>query len=185
MSEHVCPWWLGYSFDNPLRRLVHDPRSIFAGLVAEGQTVADIGCGLGYFSIALANLVGPSGKVIAVDIQQEMLLRASRRAERKGVADRIEFRSCAPDSPGLSDRIDFALAFWVVHELPDQEAFFSEVAAALEPAGRLLVAEPIIHVPASRFEATAAAARESGLEVAPGPDVRFSRAITCSRPVPP
>lgn len=181
MSNHVCPWWLGYSFDNPLRRLVHDPVRILAGLVEEGQTVADIGCGLGYFSIALASLVGPSGKVIAVDLQPEVLERARKRAVRKDLDGRIDFRSCARDRLGLTEPIDFALAFWMVHEVPDQKAFFAEVAAALGSGGRLLVVEPLLHVPLARFEATTEIAKAAGLDVTPGPAVRISRAITCVR----
>lgn len=180
MSTHVCPWWFGYSFDNPVRRLVHDPASIFAGLVREGHVVADIGCGLGYFSLGLAELVGPAGRVIAIDVQQEMLKRAARRATRKGMDDRIDFRVCTPDSLGLSEKIDFALAFWMVHEVPDREAFFAEVGAALAPDGHLLVAEPIIHVTGPRFAETIDIARSSGLVVSTGPAVRFSRSIICS-----
>lgn len=181
MAGHVCPWWFGYSFDNPVRRFVHDPAAIFGDLVEEGQTVADIGCGLGYFSLALARMVGPRGRVIAIDVQPQMLRRARKRAERRGLDDRIDFRPCDSDRLGLSDPLAFALAFWMVHEVPDERSFFGEIAGALEPSGRLLVAEPVIHVPASRFEKCVETARASGLEVVRGPKVRFSRTITCSR----
>jgi ubiquinone/menaquinone biosynthesis C-methylase UbiE len=56
-SGHVCPWWLAYSFDNPLRRIFHKPEKIFASMVRPGMTVADIGCGMGYFSLGLARIV--------------------------------------------------------------------------------------------------------------------------------
>ena len=73
MDEHTCPWWLGYSFDNPLRRIIHNPARMLGTMVEEGQTVVDIGCGLGFFTLALAQMVGAHGKVIALDIQSEML----------------------------------------------------------------------------------------------------------------
>jgi predicted methyltransferase len=63
-SSHVCPWWLCRTFDNPLRQLIHNPERILAGLAQPGETVLDLGCGMGYFSISLAKLVGPQGKVI-------------------------------------------------------------------------------------------------------------------------
>jgi tRNA/tmRNA/rRNA uracil-C5-methylase (TrmA/RlmC/RlmD family) len=54
MAEHVCLWWLAYLFDNPLRRLVHNPRSLWEGLVNDGDSAIDLGCGLGFFTLALA-----------------------------------------------------------------------------------------------------------------------------------
>lgn len=53
-DDRVCPWWLAYTFDNPLRRFLHDPVKLLASHVREGMTVADIGCGMGYFMVALA-----------------------------------------------------------------------------------------------------------------------------------
>jgi ubiquinone/menaquinone biosynthesis C-methylase UbiE len=183
---HICPWWFGYTFDNPLRRLFHDPAAMLAGLVGEGDTVADIGCGLGYFSIGLAGIVGRGGKVIAIDVQPEMIERARRRAERRGVADVIEFRVCAPDRLGLAERLDFALAFWMLHEVPRQSALLAEVRSALEPGGRLLIVEPKGHVGRERFDASVRRAIAAGFEVAPGPPVRLSRAVTCTaKPLPP
>ena len=85
--HRVCPWWMAYTFDNPLRRLFHNPAKIFDGLVEEAMTVIDVGCGMGYFSIGMAKLVGACGKVIAVDLQQKMLEIMLRRARRAGVID--------------------------------------------------------------------------------------------------
>ena len=99
LGQHTCPWWLGYTFDNPLRGLIHDPEEILGDFVEPGQTVVDIGCGLGYFSIALAKIVGPKGKVIALDIQRQMIQRARRRVERHGIASQVDFRLCKPDLP--------------------------------------------------------------------------------------
>ena len=50
-GDHVCPWWFAYTFDNPLRRLVHNPEKMLQKFIKEGDTVVDIGCGMGYFSI--------------------------------------------------------------------------------------------------------------------------------------
>ena len=64
--EHVCTWWHAYSFDNPLRKLVHKPQRVLEDYVKDGMTVMDVGCGMGHFSIGMANMVGEQGKVIAV-----------------------------------------------------------------------------------------------------------------------
>jgi len=177
---HVCPWWFVYTFDNPIRRLVQNPHAILSGLVKEGQTVVDVGCGAGYFSLALAKLVGSRGKVLSLDIQPQILNMARRRAERRGLDGRIEFRLCGPDGLGLKDPVDFVLAFWMVHEVPDQEAFLREIKACLRPSGLFLLVEPKVHVPARRFEKTVEFARISGFEVVPGPNVWFSRSVICS-----
>ena len=68
MNDRVCPWWLCYSFDNPLRHLIHDPERLLEPYVKTGMTAVDIGCGMGYFTLGLAKLVGPGGTVIAVDL---------------------------------------------------------------------------------------------------------------------
>ena len=180
LGPHTCPWWFGYTFDNPLRGLVHDPTAIFGDLVRPGDTVVDVGCGLGFFTLALAKLVGPGGRVIAVDVQREMLERARRRAERQGLVDRIEFCQCAPDRLGIEGVADFVLAFWMVHEVSQPEAFLAEVRSLLRPSGHLLIAEPRGHVPESFFARTIERVREAGFEVSPGPAVRLSRSALCA-----
>lgn len=179
LGPHTCPWWFGYSFDNRLRSLIHDPNVILGEFVRPGQTVVDIGCGLGYFSIGLARLVGPSGRVVAIDLQSKMLQGAQQRAEQAGLADRIEFRPCSPDRLDFNESADFVLAFWMMHEVDDPLAFAGEVRSFLEPGGSFLVVEPKIHVPASRFAATTEMLRSAGFQVFEGPPVRFSRSVVC------
>ena len=131
----VCPWWLCYSFDNPLRRFIHDPEPLLAPYVKPGMTVVDVGCGMGYFTIPLARITGPGGKVIAVDLQQRMLDALVRRAEKAGVADRVIPHRCQKESLGVEGPADFALVFWMAHEVPDKPRFFRELLALLT-AGR-------------------------------------------------
>lgn len=180
LGPHTCPWWFAYTFDNPLRRFIHDPVPILGAFVEPGNTVVDIGCGLGYFSLALAKLAGPAGRVVALDVQPQMIERARRRAERQGLANRIEFQVCVPDKLGVTCLVDFALAFWVVHEVGDPENLLSEVRSFLQPHGHLLIAEPKGHVCADRFAATTKLASSVGYAVSEGPPVRFSRSAICS-----
>ena len=175
-NNHVCPWWLCYSFDNPLRRLFHDPERLLGPYVKLGMTVADIGCGMGYFTLGLARLAGPDGKVIAVDLQERMLAALESRARRAGLAERIVLHRCRPDSLGVDGPADFALAFWMAHEVPDKPRFFREIFTLLKAEGRLLLVEPKIHVARRSFERTLTVCRETGLQLLEEPAISLSRA---------
>ncbi len=181
MATHVCPWWFTPSFDNPLRRLFHDPQAILVPFVREGMRVADLGCGMGYFTVPLAELVGPGGHVQAVDLQPRQLAQVERRARRRGVRGTIELVLAEPTDLKLTPPLDFVLAFWMVHEVPDAEALFRQIAAALAPGGRVLVAEPRVHVRARELETTLALARRAGLEPAAGPRIAVSRTALLTR----
>lgn len=175
-SSHICPWWLAYTFDNPLRRLVHDPQLMLGAMVREGMIVADIGCGMGYFSIAMARMIGDRGKVLAVDLQQEMLDIMGKRALKAGVSDRIRPVQASADDIRIRGPVDFVLAFWMVHEVPDIPRFFRQVRSVLAPEGRVLYAEPRMHVNQERFNEILHHAREAGFRTDNAPVVRISRA---------
>lgn len=182
MSRHVCPWWGGYFIDNWFRRRLHDPERILSPHVRPGMAVMDFGCGMGMFALALARLVGDQGRVIAIDLQQKTLDVLDKRAKMAGVAQRIRTHRCGADSIEFNDAIDFALAFYCVHEVPDPCRLLSEIWACLRPKGQLLVAEPIVHVPAKDFEAMVSFARELGFEEDDRPRIRLSHAVILRKP---
>jgi len=182
MSRHVCPWWGGYFIDNWFRRWLHQPERILSPYVRPGMTVMDFGCGMGMFAIGMARLVGNHGQVFAVDLQQKMLDVLVRRAARAGVAERIRIHRCEPDSITCDDTIDFALAFYSVHEVPDQRRLLGEIWACIRPNGRMLVVEPIGHVPVKEFETMVSVAEEVGFEVDERPRIRLSRAVVLRKP---
>ncbi len=166
MAEHVCPWWMGYLLANPLRRLFENPKDILGPYVKPGMTALDIGCAMGFFSLPMARMVGPKGRVVCVDLQDKMIRSLRRRAARAGLAERIDARICPESSLGLSDlasSVDFAAALHVVHEVPDPAALMREVCAALKPGGQFLVSEPKGHVSTDDFDATIGMARAAGL----------------------
>jgi ubiquinone/menaquinone biosynthesis C-methylase UbiE len=175
-NTHAYPWWLTYTFDNPLRSWLHNPEKILAGLVDQGQTVLDIGCGMGHFSIGMAKMVGQHGCVIAADLQEAMLTRVQRRAERDGLQDRLRLHRCQPDRIGLTEPVDFALAFWMVHEVPNRPAFLAQVRRLLKPEARFLVVEPRLHVSVAEVQKTIELAYTAGLKLHAEPEVSLSRA---------
>ena len=184
MAEHVCPWWVGYLLVSPLRRLSQNPRKILAPYIEPGTVVLDVGCAMGFFSLDMAKMVGPEGKVVCVDLQPRMIQALVRRATKAGVIDRIDHRVCDRNGLGLEElgeRVDFALAYAVVHEVPDTAAFFEQIHAALRPGGTCLVAEPRGHVSEKQFDETLAIAKKTGLEVIGRPEVGRSRAALLNR----
>ncbi|MBN1983026.1 MAG: class I SAM-dependent methyltransferase [Chitinivibrionales bacterium] len=86
---HVCPWWLGYLLASPIRRLVQNPEKILKPFVREGFHVLEVGPGMGFFTLPLAAMVGPRGKIIAVDIQNHMVNELARRVAKAGYSDRV------------------------------------------------------------------------------------------------
>ena len=182
INARTCPWWLIPTFDNPVRRLIHDPQQILARYVHPGDIVLDVGCGMGYFTLPLARLVRledsgcTGGSVIAADLQPQMLAGLRRRAERAGLLDPIRFLQSTPDRIGLDCPLDFALAFWMVHEVRQPEPFLQEIVTALKSGGQLLIVEPVIHVRDRAFEGTVRLAERQGLAVQDRPPVKLSRA---------
>jgi ubiquinone/menaquinone biosynthesis C-methylase UbiE len=170
----VCNWWIAYTFDNPLRRLIHKPQKILGNYVHAGMTVMDLGCGMGHFSVGMAGLVGSTGRVIAVDLQQKMLDVMERRAQRTGLADRISPHHCRADDIGVKEPVDFILAFWMVHEVPDQSKFFKQLKALLTAEGKILIAEPKMHVSAEDLNRTVDIAQSRGLHCIAKPKISFS-----------
>ncbi|MGA2078381.1 MAG: methyltransferase domain-containing protein [Terriglobia bacterium] len=179
MPCRVCPWWLGYLLASPVRRLLQDPRKLLGPYVREGMTVLEPGPGMGFFTLEIARLVGPSGRVVAVDIQPRMLSSLRRRAARAGLLDRIDIRLVTPDTMGLADlaaSVDFTPALAVVHELPSAERFFTEVAKASKPGAGLLLAEPAGHIKRAHFESELQAATRAEFVLERLPSIRRSHA---------
>ena len=176
MAKHVCPWWLAYAFDHPLRLFFHNPAKMLSPYVDQGMTVLDVGCGMGFFSIGLARLVGDSGRVISADVQPKMLDTLQKRSKKAGLEHIIRTHPCEHGKLGVDRPVDFILAFWMVHEVPDLKIFFAQTRLCLKSSGRMLVAEPHFHVSAARFEETLVSAQASGLNLFDRPSIKFSHA---------
>lgn len=165
---------------SPLRRLLYDPEEILRPHIREGMNVLDLGCGMGFFSLPAARMVGKTGKVICVDLQEKMIRGLLRRSNKAGLSNRIDARVCRQDSLALGDingKIDFALAFALIHEVPDKGRLLSEISEATKQTGRLLIAEPKGHVSKDGFDETVSAAEHAGFKVVSNVSIRRSYAI--------
>jgi len=176
-EEHVCPWWLAYTFDHRLRRLIQNPEKILKPYVRRGMTVVDIGCGMGFFSIAMAKMVGENGTVISVDLQQKMLDVLCKRAENENIPTNIIKHKCDQNNLGIDQTADFVLSFWMLHEVPDKKHFIKQVFAVLKPAGQFLIVEPKIHTDRSYFDEIVTVCKQSGFLLRGYPKIFMSRSI--------
>jgi ubiquinone/menaquinone biosynthesis C-methylase UbiE len=174
-SVHVCPHQIGFMLDNWFRRLIQNPRKIIGEYISNGATVIDIGCGPGFFTIDMAKMVGENGRVIAVDLQQHMLSKVKKKANKHGVSNRMEFHQCESDTIGLNKKADFIFAYYMIHETPNPKRFLAELKAMLNDNGKLLVVEPKFHVDKKQFEAMLMEAEEVGLKLMDSPKGKGGR----------
>ena len=173
MAQHrVCPWWVGYILASPVRKFWQNPVRILGPFVQPGMTVLEPGPGMGFFTLELARLVGPKGRVVAVDVEPKMIAGLRRRADRAGLSDRLEARVTPATTMALDgDKkgFDLVVAFAVVHEMPSAATFFAEAARAMKPGAKLLLAEPSGHIRQEEFDSELALAARNGLSVAERP----------------
>ena len=136
----------------------------------------DFGCGMGFFAVPMAHLVGAQGRVIAVDLQQRMLDVVRKRAAKVGVADRIHTHRCEPESVGVEGKMNFVLAFYSAHEVPSLRRLLSELHDCLRPRGNLLLVEPIGHVRTFDFQTMISLAEGIGFRLQDRPRILLSHA---------
>jgi ubiquinone/menaquinone biosynthesis C-methylase UbiE len=171
---------LGYLLASPFRRFLYSPEDILKPHIRKGMNVLDVGCGMGFFSLPIARIVGETGKVVCVDLQERMVKGLLRRAKKAGLSDRIDARVSQKNSLMLNNiagMIDFVLAFAIVHEVPDKERLLSEIWKTMNETGKLLIAEPSTHVSKTDFDKTISIARIAGFEVMNDVAIRRSHAM--------
>jgi ubiquinone/menaquinone biosynthesis C-methylase UbiE len=164
--------------------MVHKPRRILEPFIKRGMTVLDLGCGPGYFTVEMARLVGENGKVIAADLQEGMLQKMTRKIQGTELEGRVEAHLCQSDNVGILQKVDFVLAFWMVHEVPDQQGMFEELKSLLNPGGRIWIIEPKIHVTKKSFNMMVTKLESAGLKIIERPKVSLSRSVLLSCDAP-
>jgi FkbM family methyltransferase len=176
-KNRVCPVKRAGSLDNRFRRWLQDPHKILRPYIKEGMTVLDVGCGPGFFSIDMAQLVGKSGRVIACDLQEGMLQKLRDKIQETEFEERITLHKCEKNKLGLSEKVDFVLAFYVVHEVPNHEEFYNEIKSILKQNGILFIVEPPLHVSRKAFDETIRKALDTGFTSIESPTVLLSKTV--------
>lgn len=178
MSSHntqVCPVERAGALDNKFRRWLQDPQKILAPYVKEEMKVLDIGCGPGFFSVEMAKMVGETGKVYSADLQEGMLQKIREKVKGTELEKRITLIKSEGDKLTLPEKVDFILAFYMVHEVPDKRGLFKALKNVLKERGEFLLVEPkLFHVSKKEFNITLHIAEEAGFKVNPGPKMSFS-----------
>jgi Cyclopropane fatty acid synthase and related methyltransferases len=176
-GKHVCPRSLCFTFDNVFRRLIHNPDKILQPYIRQGDNILDVGPGIGYFTIPMAQMAGEGAQVIAADIQETMLAAIKKRALKRGMEKRITLHLSTPASLGVEGKVDFILAFWMAHEVPDKLRFFGELHSLLKDEGKFLMVEPKIHVSKSQFVQTLQIAQRAGFTPVESPQIALSMSV--------
>ena len=127
--------------DNFLRRLFFPPKKTLSKFISAGQVVADIGSGPGFFTIAMAEIVGKEGRVYAADFDRKSIEALTRKAERHNYSDIIEARTTsAADLSFIPDAsVDFAFSNGLLCCMLDHEGAVREVERILKPDGRAYI----------------------------------------------
>lgn len=175
--KDVCPVERAGGLDNSIRRWLQNPKQLLRPYIMEGTDVLDLGCGPGFFSIEIAKLLNNSGKVIAADLQEGMLDKVRQKIQGTALERKITLHQCQEQSIGLTVKVDFILAFYMVHEVPDRQKLLEELKTLLKPGGKILIVEPKFHVSKKSFESLLIEIEKAGLKVTSNPKITFSRAV--------
>jgi len=128
--------------DNPERRKLLPPKETLQKLLlSSGDIVADIGCGIGYFTLPAAELAGPQGTVFAIDIAETMLAEIKTRAIASGLTNITTVKAKENSFPLPDQAATFGLVCFVLHEADNLEQFVDEITRIIAAGGRLAVLE--------------------------------------------
>lgn len=179
MSENikVCPVEIAGGLDNSLRRWIQNPEKILKPYIKPGMVVLDLGCGPGFFTIEMAKLLNGQGKVIAADLQEGMLEIIRQKIHETELEQRIILHKCQSETIGITEKVDFILAFYMVHEVPNQDKLFQELKSILKPEGKIFIVEPNFHVPKKSFNNMLERVKNLGFEITEQPKSFLNRAV--------
>lgn len=182
MSKHseedlkVCPVERSGFLDTKLRKLFQDPKKILKPYIKKDMVVLDLGCGPGFFTTEISELLSGTGKVIGADLQEGMLLKLKNKAKKLNL-NNVKTHKTEKDSINLKEKVDFILVFYMLHEVPNQKKFLNELKDLLNNGGKLLISEPKFHVKKEDFEKLLQIISESGFEIIEKPNIFISRSV--------
>jgi ubiquinone/menaquinone biosynthesis C-methylase UbiE len=127
------------ALEDPKRDAYQKPNEVMAALaVQEGEAIADIGAGSGYFTMRLAQHVGPTGRVYAVDVDPDMIRHLHARVRDAGVLNVVPILA-RPDDPLLPQRVDRFVIVDVWHHVEDRPGYLARMKKLLKPGGQIVM----------------------------------------------
>ena len=180
----ICPVGLAGMVDSKLRKLAHNPQEILKSFIKEGMIVLDVGCGPGFFSVEIAKMLNGIGKVIAADVQEGMLDKIRKKISGTPLEQSIELHKSDYENIGVTEKVDFVLAFYMVHEVgdqTDQKRFFNELSSILKPNGLILIVEPKLHVSKKKFDKMVNMLKDSEFSFLESPKIFLSRTVVITK----
>ena len=126
-------------------------------------------------------MVGPAGKVIAADLQEGMLEIIHNKIKSTDLEKNIQLHKCEKERIGYTGEVDFVLAFYVIHELPDQKKFFDEMFSILKPGGYFLIVEPKMHISKKDLTTTISQSGDAGFQLFDLPKIFLSRSVVLKK----
>jgi ubiquinone/menaquinone biosynthesis C-methylase UbiE len=181
ITPKTCPVEYAGGLDNRIRKFLQNPRKLLKPFISKGMTVLDLGCGPGFFSIEIAKMLQDSGKVIAADLQEGMLEKVVRKIKGTELERRIEIHKCGKTIIGVTEKVDFVLLFYVIHEVINQDKLLEELKGILNPGGKIYIIEPKVHVSKKSFEKMTDSIKKLGFEIIGSPKVFFSRTVVLAK----
>jgi ubiquinone/menaquinone biosynthesis C-methylase UbiE len=175
MSTHVCPSSKYSMFESKIRKLVQNPKKLFSKYVKSGNSAIDIGCGPGFFTIGLAEMVGEKGYVIGADIQEDAFVKINKKISGTPFEKIIKTHKSNPDSIGINEKIDFILNFYVLHEVENKKKFIEEIKLMMKPESIYMLVEPKGHVNKKEFDEEVKLIENSGFKIVETPKIFTSR----------
>lgn len=142
---HPMPHQFANMLDHPLRMRYRNPIETLGDMgFAEGMTVLDLGCGTGTFTVEMARMVGSTGTIHAVDLQQSLLVQAATRVEQANLPASVHFHhSGAYQLPLEQSTIDLAVVIATLPQIPESQVALAELRRVIKPGGRLAISEEL------------------------------------------
>jgi ubiquinone/menaquinone biosynthesis C-methylase UbiE len=180
-KNRVCPVEAAGGLETPIRKFIQNPNKILKPYISKDMTVLDFGCGPGFFTIEIAKMLSVNGRVIAADLQDGMLDKVRSKIKGTDIEKKITLSKCEKDEIGVTEDVDFILAFYVVHEVPDKKKLFAQFKSILKPGGKILIIEPNFHVTKKAFAEMISILESLGLKIIDTPKRLLSRCIVVGK----